>query len=234
MNTDWRKSVKDLAERIDALSLRERAIIFGGIMAILFMVAYNLIFTPMRVEQSSLEKSIKTKFEQTAKLHAEVQRLSGSLAQDPDAANRERIADLKARLATADEAMAVIARGLVSPKQTVRLVEQILATHRNVRVVRVENLPSMPLFETAPAAPATPPVGTPAPTSAAGAGLYRHGLRIEVRANYLDIIRMLRAMEALPSRLFWGEVSIRVEKYPISHATVVMYTLNQDSTWFGI
>lgn len=233
MTGDWHKALKNLADRIDGLGLRERALIFGGMLAILFVVAVNFVFAPMRIEQTRLESSVTATIDQTKKLQAEVQQLSGELVRDPDTANRERIADLKAKLAAADESVAAFTRGLVSPQEMARLVEQILAIHRNVRVVRVENLPPAPLLDAAPAQPAT--AGTvPAPVKVSAPGLFRHGLRIEAHANFLDILRLLRAMEALPSRVFWGEVAIKVEKYPISHATVVIYTLSQDSAWLGI
>ncbi len=72
------------------------------------------------------------------------------------------------------------------------------------------------------------------PAPAGGIGLYRHGMRIQVKGNYLDIIRVLRSMEGLPWKVFWGEVSVKTEKYPQSHATVVIYTLNQDRAGIGI
>ena len=238
MNADWLKSFKDLADRIDALSLRERALIFGGILAILFVVAFNVIFAPMRAEQASLEKAITVKFEQTGKLQAEAQRLTGQLVQDPNAANRARIADLKTLLAATEAEVAAITRGLVSPKDMARMVEQILATNRALQLVRVENLPSLSLLDPPTTDPAKPPQAgaspAPPPAPAGGIGLYRHGMRIQVKGNYLDIIRVLRNMEGLPWKVFWGEVSVKTEKYPQSHATVVIYTLNQDRAWIGI
>lgn len=237
MNADWLKSFKALADRIDALALRERGLIFGGILAILFVVAFNLIFAPMRAEQAVLEKAITAKFEQTGKLQAEAKRLSEQLVLDPNVANRARIAELKTVLAASDAEVAAVTRGLVSPKDMARMVEQILATNRAVQVVRVENLPSLSLLDP-PADPAKPPPAgaspAPPPPPADGIGLYRHGMRIQVKGNYMDIIRVLRSMEGLPWKVFWGEVSVKTEKYPQSHATVVIYTLNQDRAWIGI
>jgi len=237
MNADWLKSFKNLADRIDAMSLRERAMIFGGILAVLFIVAFNVIFAPMRTEQATLEKATTVKFGQTGKLHAEAKRMSEELVQDPNAVHRARIAELKAVLAATETEVAAVTRGLVSPKDMARMVEQILATNRGVQVVRVENLPSLSLLDP-PADPAKPPPAAarpaPPPAPAGGIGLYRHGMRIQVKGNYLDIIRVLRSMEGLPWKVFWGEVSVKTEKYPQSHVTVVIYTLNQDRAWIGI
>lgn len=237
MNADWLKSFKDLADRIDALSLRERGLIFGGILAVLFVVAFNMIFAPMRAEQASLEKAITVKFEQTAKLQADAKRMSEELVQDPNAANRARVADLKTVLAASEAEVAAVTRGMVSPKDMTRMVEQILATNRAVQVVRVENLPPLSLLDP-PADPAKPPPAgaspAPPPAPAGGIGLYRHGMSVQVKGNYLDIIRVLRSMEGLPWKVFWGEVSVKTGKYPQSHATVVIYTLNQNRAWIGI
>jgi MSHA biogenesis protein MshJ len=137
-------------------------------------------------------------------------------------------------LTASETEVAAVTRGLVSPKDMARMVEQILTTNRDVQLVRVENLPSLSLLDTPSTDPATPPPAGASPAPAGGIGLYRHGMRIQVKGNYLDIIRVLRSMEALPWKVFWGEVSVKTEKYPQSHATVVIYTLNQNRAWIGI
>lgn len=226
MSEDWRKQLRGYADRIDAFSLRERALIFGGILAVLFTIAYNVVFAQMRAEQARLGKSVTAKLEQVSKLQAEVQSLSQTLAQDPDAANRARIAELKATIAATGEGAASLAARMVTPVQMSQMVQQILATNRSVKVVRVENIPPVSLLGT--------PGDTAKQPGTSGISLFQHGLRIEIQANYLDIVKILRAMETLPWRVYWNEVSIRTEKYPVSHASLVIFTINQDRAWIGI
>lgn len=226
MTSDWRKSLKVYADRIDALSLRERAMIFGGILAVLFTIAYQLVFAPMRVEQAKLEKGVTAKISQLNKIQTDLQPLLKGLAQDPDETNRNRIAELMAQLEASGADVAAVTGGMVTPIDMTRLVQEVLASNRFVKVVKVENIPPVSVLTPQPADATKPAVG--------GMTLYQHGMRIEIKANYLDIVRTLRTMESLPWRIYWGEIEIKTEKYPVSHASVVFYTLNQTPAWMGI
>jgi MSHA biogenesis protein MshJ len=38
----------------------------------------------------------------------------------------------------------------------------------------------------------------------------------------------------LPEQMFWGEVSLSVEKYPDSLFTLTLYTLSLDKNWLAV
>jgi MSHA biogenesis protein MshJ len=98
------------------------------------------------------------------------------------------------------------------------------------------------LASTAPApAPATPATAAtqdrgvaPALAPKAGSLLYRHGVEISVRGNYLDMIDYMTALESLPTQLFWGGARFEVEDYPTSRLTLTLYTLSLDSKWLKL
>jgi MSHA biogenesis protein MshJ len=82
------------------------------------------------------------------------------------------------------------------------------------------------------AEPAAPGAATVAPK--AGSLLYRHGVEITVRGNYLDMIDYMNALETLPTQLFWGGAHLEVEDYPASRLTLTLYTLSLDSKWMKL
>jgi MSHA biogenesis protein MshJ len=84
---------------------------------------------------------------------------------------------------------------------------------------------------TAPVPPAAPgPAVAPKP----GSLLYRHGVEITVRGNYLDMIDYMNALESMPTQLFWGGAKLEVEEYPTARLTLTMYTLSLDSKWLKL
>lgn len=68
----------------------------------------------------------------------------------------------------------------------------------------------------------------------AGSLLYRHGVEITVRGNYLDMIDYMAALESLPTQLFWGGAKLEVDDYPSARLTLTMYTLSLDPTWLKL
>jgi MSHA biogenesis protein MshJ len=77
--------------------------------------------------------------------------------------------------------------------------------------------------------------GAPADGGAAAqATVYQHGMRIEVRGQYLDMVRYLQALERLPVKVLWGRVRLESDDYPASTLSLLIYTLSLDKAWIGV
>jgi MSHA biogenesis protein MshJ len=210
-----------LSERINALGIRERALVFVAILAVLYVIAAQLVFAPMQAQRDSLQKQIKAKRDQVQAYEMQIQSLAGGM---PDASSPagSRLAALRQQLKTLDESLARTTTGLVDPKEMARLVEQVLSRNHRLTVVKVESLPATPLVESAAGKPA------------ASAGVYKHGMRIELKGSYLDILAYLKALEGLPWKVFWGQASLTSDNTPVSRLTLTVYTLSTHEGWIGI
>ena len=232
MNPKLRQSFKRFLERIDALSLRERAFLFVGVLAALYLIVANVVFPTLFGDLSRLEKELNAKRDQTRALQTQIEKIASERGRDPNEISRKRLAELRQELREHEGALAGVVRGVVSPRDMARMVEQMLQRNRALTVVSVENLPPMPL---AAGGEPQPAAGTPtAPASTPASGMYKHGLRIQLSGHYPDILRYLGALETLPWKVFWGEVQLQTEKYPVSRVTLVIYTLSLDEAWIGV
>lgn len=216
-------ALKQIAERIDALALRERALIFVGVLGVLFVLAANILFPPLRAEQSRAELALKAKRDQVRLLHRQIQQLAGEHGRDPDEVNRERLAQLQERLRTMETSVGGFAQGLVNPREMARLVQDMLTQNSRLRLVRAENLPPVALGENEDKKPPANDIV-----------IYKHGLRVELEGQYVDILRYLRALETLPWKVFWGELRLESEKHPVSRVSLVIYTLSPERAWIGV
>ena len=227
-----RRELKQLEARIDALSLRERGILFLVILGLLFWIAANVVFSSLRLEQQRLEQDVRGKLNNLQTLSQQSDAIKARLAQDPEALGLARVAELKQKLATDEASVVNIIRGLVTPQDMPRLVREMLAKNRGLQMIKMENLPAEALDQGKSAA--APAAAQPATTTSTGAHVYRHGMRIELRGQYVDIVRYLRALEAMQSKVFWGEVRFESEAYPVSRVTLVIYTISLNQAWFEV
>lgn len=214
---------KSIADRVDAMSLRERGLIFITVLVVLYFVAVNLLFGPANTERDRLQAQINQVRTETQTLDTQIQGILAGGAQDPDAAKREKIAALQTNLQQMDASLNQATFGLVPPKEMTRLVEQMLSKNRALRVLKVESLPAAPLVEG----------GTEA-NNAPGTMIYKHGMRIELQGGYLDILRYLKSLEELPWKLFWGQATMKTDKYPESKLTLLIYTLSTHEASMGL
>jgi MSHA biogenesis protein MshJ len=235
MTLNTRKTLKAAAERIDALSLRERALLFAVVLGALLFVALQLVFPPLAAQQKRLEGELKAKREQVRLVYAQTEQLVAERGRDRDALNRARIAELKASLKAADGGTGALSRGFVSPREMAALVEQVLRRNRGLQLVRIENVAPVVLGESAPAKPdAAAPAKTAREPTTSGPLVYKHGLRVEVKGEFADLVRYLQALEGLDWKVLWDEVRLETEAYPVSRLTVVIYTLSTEQVWLGV
>lgn len=216
-----------LADRIDAMSVRERGLIFVAVMVVLYLISYNVIFGPMRAEQARLEQEFETKQKQIQAADQQMTVLFSPNGKDANAENRAKIAALTQQIKELDTQMDGMTAGVVTPKDMAKLVEQMLARNKNLELVKLEALPATPLDADAKST-------TAAPLPPGAVAIYRHGMRIELKGRYFDIVDYLKILEGLPWKVFWGAISLESDKYPVSKVTLVIYTLSRHPTWIGV
>lgn len=214
-----------LGARIDDLSLRERGLVFLALMALLYTAASVVLFAPLHQQRAVVEQQIMESRRQIRTYEEQLQAIAargtrGTVEQ------RARLASLEQELRSLDAELGDVARRLVPPKEMAKLVEQMLARNRKLQVVEIESIPPTPLFGGAGVQAVT---GGPAPGV-----LYKHGMRVRFKGGYGDIVNYLRALEELPWRMFWGELSLSATQYPVSTVTLVIYTVSTQEAWIGV
>lgn len=217
-----------LRDRIDGLSLRERMLVFIAAPVVLFVLATNLLFSPLWNEHDLQRKQLAGEHEQIEKLESQLQTILTRASEDPDADNRAKLAALQEQLGTIDAALAEQTAGLVSPQEMAKLVEEMLKQNRRLELVKFESLAPMRLGDEPEQQQDKPAMTTPDYV------LYRHGTRIQFRGRYADIVDYLEALERLPWKIFWGEATLETEQYPLSRFTLVLYTLSLREAWIGV
>ena len=219
---DLKTQFKGFTDRIDAMSLRERGLIFVTLLVALYLVAVNVLFGPVNADKDRLQKQVNQLHEETQLLELQVQGIVSGGENDPEATKRKKIAALQENLKTMDVALGRVTAGLVPPKEMTKLVEQMLLKNRGLEVIKVESLLSTPLLEGA------------AESGPEGSMVYKHGMRIELKGNYLDILRYLKSLEGLEWKVFWGQVTFQTEKFPTSKVSLLIYTLSTHQGWIGL
>jgi MSHA biogenesis protein MshJ len=222
-----------LAARIDALSERERLLVFAAVLAVLAFLGQALLLGPLERKQDLLKNQIDVQRASLAETEAAIARKVVEAEADPDQALRARLSATRADTARMSEQMRAMQNGLVPPERIAPLLESILRANGRLKLVSMQTLPvgslnelgADPAGEAAPAAPAAPKQPDL---------LFRHGVELTVRGSYLDMVDYMTALEALPTQLFWGKAQLQVEQYPTVRLTLTLYTLSLDPKWMKL
>lgn len=234
----------ELMARVDALTLRERGLLFAAAAAVIVFIGHSAVLGPVYREQDALREQIAQQHNQLTGMDGEIAARVQAYQVDPDAPARRQLEAIRQETAALGDSLLAMEHGLVPPERMAPLVDTILRANARLKLLSMRTLPveSMSALggqgAVAPVA-AVPAAADPAPATGAGQApapvlLYRHGVEVTVRGNYLDMVDYMSALEAMPTRLFWGRAQLDVEEYPASRLTLTLYTLSLDRKWMKL
>jgi MSHA biogenesis protein MshJ len=242
MKQHWQR----IASKIDALSLRERAIVFAMAALILMVLVNTALLEPRFAKQKQLSQRIKQDQSVMAGLQTQIQEAMVANETDPDKADKLRLQKAKDQTEQMLVALRDMEKAMVSPDKMSALLEDILKRNHALRLVSLKTLAASPLGEqvqteeklidharTSNKSPAQSTVkgGLEGP---AANPVYKHGVEIVVQGGYLDLMNYLAQLEAMPWQLLWAKAKLETNDYPQSTLTLTLYTLSLDKKWLNL
>lgn len=224
-----KERIKILTEKIDALSLRERALLLGAALAVAFSIWDQWLMVPLSRQHTLVTTEMEAVQVNLTKFDEQIDSIVESQRQDPDKANRDRLAKLEAGHERLDARIAELVVDLIPPQKMALVLEEILVREKGLELVRVESLGAKPLLgpdEHAATGKPDDPAVIP--------GIFRHGLVIEFEGSFLATLEYLQALEGLPWRFFWESIEYQVEDFPKARVTITVSTLSFNEAWIGV
>lgn len=234
MKAAWLK----YAAKIDALSLRERVVVFGALIVVIFFVATTLFLEPLLARKKVLNAGMAQQSSEMQAIQAQIAAMNAGRGAG-DAARLARRNSVKDQIAEIDLSLKDMNQNLVPAQHMKALLQEMLTHQPRVQLLAMRTLPATPLVEKS----AKPPekseaAGTPAPPaakSAAGDGnVFKHGIEITLQGSYADLYEYLTRVEKLRWRMLWSRASLNAEDYPRLKLTVTIYTLSLDKAWLVV
>jgi MSHA biogenesis protein MshJ len=223
--------LRKLAQRIDDMTLRERALMFGAGVFILVAIPYSFIITPSLAKQKAVLERIIRDQSQIAAMQVEMQKLASAQNDPTDAAARERLASLEQRLMEIGKAADAVKNQLVPPNRISDVLQGVLASSGQIQLMSLRTSPGSPLIKPqaeGAAESSGAPAGGAGSISPQEVALYRHGVELTVSGSYAELLQYLIALEKLPWRLLWEKIDLQVQAYPKVVMSVTLYTLSAE------
>jgi MSHA biogenesis protein MshJ len=207
------------AERIDALTLRERVLIFIAAALVLVAFVYLGLIAPLMEKDKRLSREVARRQTELAMLQTQLQAMARTGEMRPDDANRAKLEGLQRDIAQLDQQIAEAASRFTSPRHMRDVLQQVLARNSRLQLVDLKTLP-VDLFGNSDARGPRP--------------IYRHAFELTVSGAYLDLYAYLRQLEGLPTRLYWRKADLAAGDYPKAVLKLTVYTLSFDRSWMSV
>lgn len=244
-------ALKPWMARFDRASLRERALLVAAAAALMVFILNLVLVGPDEARTKVHKQRIEAQKAELEAVRKEIRELSGVLERDPNAQQQAQLDGIKRTIVEADALLAQLDGA--APQAGGAVLREVLGATPGLELVSLKTLPVTLAFQSkpvpavsakpapakpAPAAAKPPPAAaTPAPGATDAAprpemasrpprSIYRHGIEISIKGNYLALLPYLEKLQKYPGRLYWTDVSLDVQSYPVAVLKLSVYTLS--------
>jgi MSHA biogenesis protein MshJ len=220
MSFDWKAWIA----RIDDMSLRERAMLFGSVALVVVVAGHVTLIDRLLTKQKGLIERVARDQSQLKAVREQLQSASKESRAQVRHPDEAAIADLESKIREAEKNVEAKQRAFIAPEELPVLLRQMLGRNPQLKLESLRLLPGTPLQTPGAAASASAP-GKPAGAQA-GAEVYRHGVAVTLTGSYFDLLQYLSELEKLPAPLLWGKFELQVGQYPEVKLTLIVHTLS--------
>ena len=212
-------ALKQYADRIDAMTLRERALVFLAAASILVGWTFSAFIAPLLLERSNKLNQMQVQQAEMKSWDVQLENLArAKSAAVRDGTRENRLAELHKLAGEIDRRIAERSEQLVPPDRMRSLLADIVRRNPALRLGTLGTLPAT-LIEGA--------------QGQGGGQMYRHGMAITVSGAYSDIVSYLAELESLPVKVFWGDMEMSSE-YPVTTMKISVFTYSPEKTWLSL
>jgi MSHA biogenesis protein MshJ len=207
--------------RFDERSLRERALVFAALLAVVVFAADHLALAPLQNNWSAQRHHASVAIQALQQRQNEIAALVAQ-AQAAELQQRRDLSHWRERVEQGDAALRQLGGNLVSANEMVAVLQAVIDRSKGLKLRSLQSLP--PTAVGSNASLAKPVKGQ----------LYRHGVELAVEGSYADLLAYCAALETLPQHLLWGGMKLAADKHPQIVLTLRLYTLSVDRNWLEL
>ena len=221
-------------QRLNQKTPRERAILCAAALALSYALADSVLLNTQFTRFRGATQKQGALLQESKMLQQQEQTLQMLLKSDPNTPLREQKKSIRQQLEIIEQQLGSMKSTLVQPGQIIPLLQELLKSHRSLKITGLRLLPPEPITDsktTAPTAAVTADAKTtPSAASQPVALLWRHRIELTLAGNYLEILGYLEELEGLPWRFSWPQITIKAQDAAATTATVVIGTYSLNDT----
>jgi len=212
--------LRELEQSIDARLPRERLLLFGAC-AVVILLAWDFM------ARAPVSDRIARDRERIEQLDQETQALQATLAEierelQEAGGGDETIARLRQQIRRIDEALAERTTRVISPRQMVNVLRDMLADSPDLSLMALRNLGAEPV------------ISEPQENAGDVPRVFRHRVEVVLRGDYFALQEYLERLEGLDWQFQWDSLAIETVDYPEARATLSISTLSLAEDWIGV
>jgi len=232
-----------ISSKFEALNKRERWMVTCALLVVAYALINMALLSPVLARQKTLTNEIETDQSQIQALNLQITEFAKQNVVDPDAQNKQRIAELESHLQLLETKLSSLQSTLIAPDKMPELLRTLLKKNGALKLIELKTLPTTGLTDKS--AKDTDTVATIYSSTMQDAAhiekpskqdlpLFKHGVEITIEGRYLDLLAYVADLEKMPWHVLWSKADLNTKNYPYSQLKLTVYTISLDQTWLSI
>ncbi len=221
------KQLNVINDLINKLSTRERILVLTGFLAVIYIGWDTFLITPVLKTNTALNMQLQTIKQQMSDLEKRRVIASDLLTQSRRKQLVREISQVEQKINNFDSQISQRLQGRVDPEEMAGLLNDVLQKNHKLELIQINNLEAEPFItqnKTDQKEPVDPDL----------VGIYRHSMEMELQGTYLDILDYLQELEALQWKIFWDDVKMDVQEYPVVRVYIKVHTFSLKDGWLSV
>jgi MSHA biogenesis protein MshJ len=211
--------------RIDALSLRERVLVFLAAAGVTLSLVFVGLIEPALKQQEQLLQNATALQQEVFTLH---EQLASDKKLNQDGLD-SALGRLQAEARAIEQQLQARESGLITPDKMIPVLRVLLAAHPGLSLLELETEAAQPVLEATAATSATTTDAASAPVP--GRSFYKHTVTLRLQGSYAELVAYVARLESQPWTVQWESVRLDANQHPRLELTLKLNTLSREPTW---
>ncbi len=215
------KQFAEYAEKMHAMSVRERLLIIVTIVALLIFIWWNFYAEPRlaKTDQFAIQNAALRQENNT--LTVTVDEMNRRINQGVNQTKQQQLQLLSNELKTVNDILRQMTLELIEPDEMFELMQQLIFAESNLKLTTLKRKQVMPAFSIEEGSDEQPEI-------------YRHVMQMQFEGAYLDILNYISRLEQTEWKLIWDSISLKTTEYPVVQVDIEISTLSGHEHWVGL
>jgi len=202
------------------LKPHERVLAVVVVAVLLYGVADIALLVPQQKKIKDLQRLDQAHQTELASINKTLAEMGNGMSNSSDQPSKDRavLDELNKQIADVD---AFFGRADTTTSQVGALVRELLDASPGMTLVSLKTLPVVQFYS-----PASKASGSDKAAKEAQKIIYRHGVEVSVKGNYMALLSYMENLQKYPKRLFWSGATLDVSVHPDAVLKLVIYTLS--------
>ncbi len=215
------KIYTDYSEKLNNVSVRERALILVTVIVLLGFIWWNFFVAELMSNTDTLIKNNRALKQEIHSLKITADTINQRINQGVNKTKQQQLALLIEELGTVKKILKEMTLELIEPDEMFSLMQQLIFADSNLKLTGLKRKQVLPAFSVSEETEDQPEI-------------YRHVMHINLEGTYKDILSYIERLEDTEWKLLWDRISLKTQNYPVVKVDIEISTLSGEKHWIGL